>query len=50
MAPITESTTPPAMNAIKSLRPFLALGCGGTPVSGAVFCAITLLAPQYARL
>ena len=45
MAPITEDTTPPVINAINSLMPLAALGCGGAPVSGTVFCASGLLVP-----
>jgi hypothetical protein len=45
MAPMMENTTPPAMNATNSLRPFPAVGRDGTPARGTVFCAIGLLAP-----
>jgi hypothetical protein len=45
MAPIMENATPPAMNAMKSLRPIPDVGRGDTFVSGTVFCAIGLLAP-----
>lgn len=37
MTPIIENTTPPAMNATKSLRPIPHVGRGDAFVSGAVF-------------
>jgi hypothetical protein len=38
VAPMMENTTPPVMNAMNSLRPLPAVGCGATPGSGTVFC------------